>query len=79
MRENSCQASDCTGTYKYQILYYVNRFDIRNGVNKQISEKEYLQLLDKKGFHAVTDNICDVCGDSLDKRLSTFIRDNFKP
>ena len=40
--------------------------------------EEYNLLEDKKGYCAVVSQHCDLCNDDLDKRLVSFINENFK-
>lgn len=41
-----------------------------------ISIHDYHTLPSKKGYSRVTESFCNVCSDSLDKRLIRFIENN---
>ena len=71
-----CGVENCNGFYETKILYYINLHK-RNTDEYKISIEDYYKLKDSKNYHAVISDNCNVCNDSLDDRLASFIRKNF--
>lgn len=80
MFEKNCEITDCNGTYKTITLNYVN-LKLVNTTKYRISIEDYNSLSnqDRKGYHAVVESRCNICNDSLDGRLISFIRNTFNP
>ena len=57
-------------------MYYIN-FHKRGTDQYKVSIEDYNKLEDTKGHVAVISDNCDICNDSLDDRLVSFIRKNF--
>lgn len=74
-----CEVEDCIGEYKHTILRYINISNRKTTGVTYLSIDEYGALPDKKGCHAIVDHICNVCSDSLDSRLVSFIRNKLNP
>ena len=76
MSNKKCEVKDCTGNYIRTVLSYANLKAVHTP-DYEVSIEEYSKLENKKGYNAVTSYCCSVCNDNLDKRLVSFIRQNF--
>ena len=74
--KKSCEVENCNGFYETKTLYYIN-FHKRRTDQYKVSIEDYNKLEDTKGHVAVISDNCDICNDSLDDRLVSFIRKNF--
>ena len=70
--KKSCEVENCSGFYETKTLYYINFHK-----KYKVSIEDYNKLEDTKGHVAVISDNCDICNDSLDDRLVSFIRKNF--
>ena len=78
--EKNCEITDCNGTYKTITLNYVN-LKLVNTTKYRISIEDYNSLSnqDRKDYYAVIESRCNICNDSLDDRLISFIRNTVNP
>lgn len=76
--KHPCEVKDCNGTYVSKTLSYANLRKVRTP-EYNISVEAYNALEDKKGYHAVVANVCNICNDSLDDRLVNFLKNDWKP
>lgn len=74
-----CQVEGCTGEYQHTILKYINIRNRKTTGIEYLSTEDYENLENKKGCHAIVDNICNICSDSLDSRLVSFIQNELNP
>ncbi len=72
-----CEVKNCDGTYIRKIVSYSNLCKV-NTPEYNLSIEDYEKLDNKKGYHSVVSEHCNVCNDDLELRLISFIHNNFK-
>lgn len=72
-----CEVENCIGTYVRKTISYINLRKV-NIPEYNISIEDYEKLDNKKGYHGVVSEKCNVCEDDLQDRLCAFIKENSK-